>query len=260
MTDSDIPQVGSIWQHYKGSVYAVVGHTEYALHVETRWAGDGPAPTPTELSKFGEYAFVAYAKEADHGVKWYQPLERWHQRVGQGPRFAPLDIALILARTPPEPFDVRAANALAHEVDQLVRRKVLDSRSLAADALLDYVHGEPDRLVRAAYVSERDAVVRAHEGTRAEVHKLLMRNRELMDLLAYERAIDTTDFFREEANRERRYSDILRVLQRRARDPANEALRLVLITATAEVDAAREKIVADKIAMMLAAPRGKATP
>ena len=41
---------------------------------------------------------------------------------------------------PPRPrtFDERCANALADEVDVLVHRKVIDSRSPAADALLDY--------------------------------------------------------------------------------------------------------------------------
>lgn len=36
------------------------------------------------------------------------------------------------------PFDKRCADALADEVAVLVRRKVIDSRSPAADALLDY--------------------------------------------------------------------------------------------------------------------------
>lgn len=42
------------------------------------------------------------------------------------------------AAAPRKPFDVRCADALADEVAALVRRKVIDSRSPAADALLDY--------------------------------------------------------------------------------------------------------------------------
>lgn len=41
-------------------------------------------------------------------------------------------------RAPRMPFDVRCADALADEVEKLVKSKELDSRSPAADALLDY--------------------------------------------------------------------------------------------------------------------------
>lgn len=41
-------------------------------------------------------------------------------------------------RVPRFPFDVRCADALADEVDFLVRSKLVDSRSPVADALIDY--------------------------------------------------------------------------------------------------------------------------
>lgn len=44
----------------------------------------------------------------------------------------------LKARMPREPFDVRCADALANEVDRLVRRRIIDSRSPAADALVEY--------------------------------------------------------------------------------------------------------------------------
>lgn len=39
---------------------------------------------------------------------------------------------------PISPFTIRAADALAVAVNQLVKREILDSRSEAADALLNY--------------------------------------------------------------------------------------------------------------------------
>ena len=39
------------------------------------------------------------------------------------------------------PFDVKAADRLAYEVNRLVRRGVIDARSAAADSLLDYASG-----------------------------------------------------------------------------------------------------------------------
>ena len=44
-------------------------------------------------------------------------------------------------------FDKRAADALAREVQKLIDRKVIDSRSMAADALLDYVDPGPNESV-----------------------------------------------------------------------------------------------------------------
>lgn len=49
-------------------------------------------------------------------------------------------------------LDRRCADALADEVDVLVRTRIIDSRSPAADALLDYRNGKPttersDRIV-----------------------------------------------------------------------------------------------------------------
>ena len=41
----------------------------------------------------------------------------------------------------PGPFDVKAADRLAREVNKLVRRRIIDARSPAADALLDYASG-----------------------------------------------------------------------------------------------------------------------
>lgn len=47
----------------------------------------------------------------------------------------------------PHVFDKRAADALAREVQKLIDRKVIDSRSPAADALLDYVDPGPNESV-----------------------------------------------------------------------------------------------------------------
>jgi len=44
----------------------------------------------------------------------------------------------LRARLPRKPFDVRCADALADEVAVLVRRRVIDARSPAGDALLSY--------------------------------------------------------------------------------------------------------------------------
>lgn len=48
------------------------------------------------------------------------------------------EIEELHRRAPRESFDVRCADKLADEVDVLVLRKVIDSRSPSADALLDY--------------------------------------------------------------------------------------------------------------------------
>lgn len=63
------------------------------------------------------------------------------------------------------PFDRRAANALADEVAVLVRRQVIDSRSPAADALLDY--REPPSSPRA----DRLALLDAHFQSCGECHE-----------------------------------------------------------------------------------------
>lgn len=55
---------------------------------------------------------------------------------------------------PREPFDVRCADALADEVAVLVIRKVIDSRSPAADALLDYRN--PPQTLRAERLATAD--------------------------------------------------------------------------------------------------------
>jgi len=70
---------------------------------------------------------------------------------------------------PREPFDVRCADALADEVALLVIRKVIDSRSPAADALLDYRNppeGQAGRLAIAEDAAERWCRV----ATRAETN------------------------------------------------------------------------------------------
>jgi hypothetical protein len=48
------------------------------------------------------------------------------------------EIVEQLRKRGPVTFDKRCADALADEVDVLVRRRILDARSAAADALLDY--------------------------------------------------------------------------------------------------------------------------
>lgn len=59
------------------------------------------------------------------------------------------EIKALRERVPREPFDVRAADALADEVYILVQRHVIDARSPAADALLDYRAAAPraDRII-----------------------------------------------------------------------------------------------------------------
>jgi hypothetical protein len=70
---------------------------------------------------------------------------------------------------PREPFDVRCADALADEVALLIIRKAIDSRSPAADALLDYrdpPEGQGGRLAIAEDAAERWCRV----ATRAETN------------------------------------------------------------------------------------------
>jgi hypothetical protein len=61
------------------------------------------------------------------------------------------EIERLKESAPREPFDVRCADALADEVDALIRRNVIDSRSPAADALLDY--RDPPRTPRSARIA-----------------------------------------------------------------------------------------------------------
>lgn len=56
---------------------------------------------------------------------------------------------------PRMPFDVRCADALADEVDALIAAKIIDSRSPAADALLDY--RDPPRTPRSDALAEARA-------------------------------------------------------------------------------------------------------
>jgi hypothetical protein len=82
-----------------------------------------------------------------------EQLKTWEEiNDRQGRTFATTDQAIInssyqtlinqvrhlQARVPREPFDVRCADAMADAVDVLVRTKVIDARSPAADALIDY--------------------------------------------------------------------------------------------------------------------------
>ncbi len=60
---------------------------------------------------------------------------------------------------PREPFDVRCADALADEVSVLVMRQVLDARSPAADALIDYRN--PPSTPRADRLAELEAEMAA---------------------------------------------------------------------------------------------------
>jgi hypothetical protein len=62
------------------------------------------------------------------------------------------ELKTLKAQMPRNPFDVRCADALADEVAVLIRRRLLDSRSPAGDALLDYrnppTNPRVDRLAR----------------------------------------------------------------------------------------------------------------
>jgi hypothetical protein len=66
------------------------------------------------------------------------------------------------AAAPRKPFDVRCADALADEVAALVLRRVIDSRSPAADALLDY--REPPSTPRADRIAALESRVLAIVG------------------------------------------------------------------------------------------------
>lgn len=72
---------------------------------------------------------------------------------------AEAEVERLRARLPREPFDVRCADALADEVAALIRNKVLDPRSPAGDALLDYRNPpstpRADRLAKAEAEVER---------------------------------------------------------------------------------------------------------
>lgn len=65
------------------------------------------------------------------------------------------------AIVPRKPFDVRCADALADEVDVLIHRKVIDMRSPAADALLEY--RDPPRTERSDRLHCLEARVRQLE-------------------------------------------------------------------------------------------------
>jgi hypothetical protein len=56
-----------------------------------------------------------------------------------------------------DPFDKRCADRLADEVDVLIQRKIIDSRSPAADALLDY--REPPRTERSDRLAKLEAEI-----------------------------------------------------------------------------------------------------
>lgn len=65
-------------------------------------------------------------------------------------------------------FKERAAEALADEVAVLVERKAIDSRSPAADALLDY--RDPPRSVRADRIATLEGKLAAAEARAAQAH------------------------------------------------------------------------------------------
>ena len=76
-------------------------------------------------------------------------------------RAAEIEVERLKAEAPRQPFDVRCADALADEVAVLVKRQVIDSRSPAADALLEYRTpprtDRSDRLVKLEGALERVA-------------------------------------------------------------------------------------------------------
>lgn len=88
-----------------------------------------------------------------------------------------------LAKRPLRSFDQTAADLLADEVAALVRLKVIDSRSPAADALLDY--RDPPATPRADRLAEmdhREAAVRAEgilEGLMMAAERIRNRSAEL---------------------------------------------------------------------------------
>lgn len=65
MTKEDFPEVGSVWRHYKGDAYRVVGHAMNA---------DDDTPEMMVL-------YVLSHQKSDGGVPWARSLDRWHDQV-----------------------------------------------------------------------------------------------------------------------------------------------------------------------------------
>ncbi len=101
------------------------------------------------------------------------------------------ELARVRAMLPREPFDVRCADALADAVDVLVQRKVIDSRSPAADALLDYRN--PPSTPRSTQLATAQADLQTANSLRrtamAEVERLKAEH--LLDLKDKRAEIDT---------------------------------------------------------------------
>jgi hypothetical protein len=70
-------------------------------------------------------------------------------------------LSALMAAQDQVPFDKRCADALADEVDVLVRRKAIDSRSPAADALLSYRDPSTPRSDRLVELEKRNEELRA---------------------------------------------------------------------------------------------------
>ncbi len=104
----------------------------------------------------------------------------------------------LLAKAPLRSFDSRAADALADEVAVLVTKKVIDSRSPAADALLDY-RNPPTSSRADALAAERERSGRLEAALRAllagtnEAREALRRDAEYLSELPANRAAHALD-------------------------------------------------------------------
>jgi hypothetical protein len=85
-------------------------------------------------------------------------------------------VAELEKRVPDEPFDKRCADALADEVAVLVRNRAIDSRSPAADALLDYRN--PPSTLRADRLAELESAAREAVVMRERVAKMDRRRQQ----------------------------------------------------------------------------------
>lgn len=87
----------------------------------------------------------------DHARTIHEIMEQ-HDRYRQERDEVRAELKQLKKTVPREPFDVRCADAMADEVDVLISRKVIDCRSPAADALLDY--RDPPRTPRSDRLAE----------------------------------------------------------------------------------------------------------
>lgn len=186
----------SIVQHYANqNLYAVLGGTALAGALRAQaWAAwgrvtltwSGNTKEPTFLGK--DDRLVVYAPLSQEGpelrVAYYRSEDEFTATVGGRPRFQHLDAALlgVLYQKRIHAFDKRCADAVVVEVNRLIASKELDPRSMLADAVLDYTHGEPTR-VPDAYAGQIAALQRTINAQHKYADDLLMKIRRVEEHL-----------------------------------------------------------------------------